>query len=106
MTSFNQYALGAIADWLHRCIAGLAPAAPGYMEIVVRPSPSPELTSACAHHLTPYCEARVAWELDGNRFHFTVHIPVGSTARIYLPTANTPEVVDPGDHHWKTTIPA
>ncbi|MCB0241082.1 MAG: alpha-L-rhamnosidase, partial [Anaerolineae bacterium] len=26
MTSFNHYALGAVADWLHRTVAGLAPA--------------------------------------------------------------------------------
>ncbi len=25
MTSFNHYALGAVADWLHRTAAGLAP---------------------------------------------------------------------------------
>ena len=29
MTSFNHYALGAIGDWLHRVVAGLAPDAPG-----------------------------------------------------------------------------
>ena len=29
MTSFNHYALGAVADFLHRVVAGLAPAAPG-----------------------------------------------------------------------------
>ena len=28
MTSFNHYALGAVADWLHRVVGGLAPAAP------------------------------------------------------------------------------
>src|SRR5262249_14600583 len=30
MTSFNHYAFGAVADWLHRVVGGLAPAAPGY----------------------------------------------------------------------------
>jgi alpha-L-rhamnosidase len=29
MTSFNHYALGAVADWLQRSVGGLAPAAPG-----------------------------------------------------------------------------
>ena len=29
MTSFNHYALGAVADWMHRTVAGLAPAGPG-----------------------------------------------------------------------------
>ena len=38
MTSFNHYALGAVADWLHRTVAGLAPAAPGYRD---DPRPSP-----------------------------------------------------------------
>ena len=28
MTSFNHYAFGAVADWLHRVLAGLAPAEP------------------------------------------------------------------------------
>ena len=25
MTSFNHYALGAVADWMHRTVGGLAP---------------------------------------------------------------------------------
>ena len=33
MTSFNHYALGAVADWMHRTVAGLAPAAPGYRTV-------------------------------------------------------------------------
>jgi alpha-L-rhamnosidase len=103
MTSFNHYALGAIADWLHRCVAGLAPAAPGYRQIVVRPEISSALTSASARHLTPYGEARVAWELDGDGFHLTVRVPVGTTAHVYLPGASTPELVEHGDHSWETT---
>ena len=30
MTSFNHYALGAVADWLYQVVAGIQPAAPGY----------------------------------------------------------------------------
>ncbi|HEU4997819.1 MAG TPA: family 78 glycoside hydrolase catalytic domain, partial [Lapillicoccus sp.] len=39
MTSFNHYALGAVAGWLHRVVAGIAPAAPGYRVIRFRPRP-------------------------------------------------------------------
>ena len=46
MTSFNHYALGAVADWLHRRVAGLAPAAPGYRRVLVRPRPGGGLTHA------------------------------------------------------------
>ncbi len=50
MTSFNHYALGAVADWLHRTVAGLAPGAPGYRHLVVAPRPGGGLTSAGAVH--------------------------------------------------------
>src|SRR5207302_34054 len=52
MTSFNHYALGAVADWMHRTIAGLAPAAPGYREITIKPVPDAALTHASARHET------------------------------------------------------
>ena len=44
MTSFNHYALGSVADFLHRVVAGLAPAAPGYRHLLVRPRPGGGLT--------------------------------------------------------------
>ncbi len=69
MTSFNHYALGAVADWLHRTVAGLAPAAPGYRRITVRPQPGPVLADAAARHLTPYGEAAVEWRRSGRPVH-------------------------------------
>ena len=61
MTSFNHYALGAVADWLHRRVAGIAPAEPGYRRIAVRPVPTSALTHAAARLRTPYGEASVGW---------------------------------------------
>ena len=37
MTSFNHYALGAVADWMHRTIEGLGPLEPGYRSILIAP---------------------------------------------------------------------
>ena len=39
MTSFNHYALGAVADWMHRVVGGIAPAAPGYARVRIAPQP-------------------------------------------------------------------
>ncbi|MEA2605249.1 MAG: alpha-L-rhamnosidase, partial [Chloroflexota bacterium] len=39
MNSLNHAALGSVADWLHRSVAGLAPAEPGYATMLVRPRP-------------------------------------------------------------------
>ena len=39
MTSFNHYALGAVADWMHRTIGGIAPLEPGYAACSSHPGP-------------------------------------------------------------------
>ncbi|MFG1995346.1 glycoside hydrolase family 78 protein [Actinoplanes sp. NPDC048988] len=88
MTSFNHYALGAVADWLHRVVAGLAPAAPGYRTMSVRPQPGGGLTHASARHLTPYGPASVAWRRDGAVLHVDVTVPPGCEARVDLPGAD------------------
>lgn len=106
MTSFNHYALGAIADWLYRRVAGLAPAAPGYREIMVCPQPSAAITFASARHLTPYGEASVAWKRDDGRFCLDVRVPVGARAEVHLPGAGDPEIVSHGLHRWETADPA
>jgi alpha-L-rhamnosidase len=105
MTSFNHYALGAVADWLHRRVAGLAPAAPGYRELEVRPLPGGGLTSASARHLTPYGEAAVAWERTGGRFTLRVRVPVGASAQVRLPGAVDALGVGHGDHEWTVDDP-
>ncbi|MDQ0954394.1 alpha-L-rhamnosidase [Streptomyces phaeochromogenes] len=106
MTSFNHYALGAVADWMHRTVAGLAPAAPGYRELTVRPLPDRALTHASARHLTPYGEASVSWRRDDGRFHLEVTVPVGTRATVHLPVEGRPPlVVAHGRHTWTTDDP-
>jgi alpha-L-rhamnosidase len=105
MTSFNHYALGAVADWLHREVAGLAPAAPGYREILVRPRLCSALTRAAARHLTPYGEAAVAWEHADGRLYLELRVPVGATAQVFLPGRTEPEAVGHGEHRWDVPDP-
>ncbi|AQX78781.1 hypothetical protein BWO91_01100 [Plantibacter flavus] len=62
MTSFNHYALGAVADWLHRTVAGLAPAAPGYRELRIAPRPIDGLDHAKPDMSRP--TARRRWRGD------------------------------------------
>jgi alpha-L-rhamnosidase len=106
MTSFNHYALGAVADWMHRSVAGLAPDAPGYRDIIVRPLPHRSLTHATAAHLTPYGEASVSWRRDAGRFHLKVVVPTGARATVHLPgSGQPPETVGHGTHMWTTDDP-
>ncbi|GAB3456608.1 family 78 glycoside hydrolase catalytic domain [Actinophytocola sediminis] len=105
MTSFNHYALGAVADWLHRSVAGLAPAAPGYRELLVRPLPGTGLTHASASHRTPYGPASVAWHRADGRFTLRVGVPVGATATVHLPGRPDPVLVAHGEHEWQVPDP-
>jgi alpha-L-rhamnosidase len=105
MTSFNHYALGAVADWLHRRVAGLAPGAPGYRLIEVRPLPNARLTRARARHLTPYGEASVAWERSGGELRLTVVVPVGASAVVRVPGADHDRPVRHGRHEWRVPDP-
>jgi alpha-L-rhamnosidase len=105
MTSFNHYALGAVADWLHRTVAGLAPAAPGWRRLLVRPRPGGGLTSAAARHLTPYGEARVAWTRADGTLRLRVDVPAGVTATVPLPGRETVQVRH-GRHEWEPPDPA
>ena len=90
MTSFNHYALGAVADWLHRSVAGLAPAAPGYRRIEVAPRPGGGLTSVRAAHETAYGRAEVGWKRDGGELTVDVLVPPGTTATVRLPENDWP----------------
>jgi alpha-L-rhamnosidase len=103
MTSFNHYALGAVADWLHRVVAGLAPAAPGYRTLSVRPQPGGGLSAAAARHHTPYGTAAVRWTRDRFLLRVDVTVPPGCDAHVELPGA-TPVTVGSGDHHFEVAF--
>ena len=78
MLSFNHYAFGAVGDWLHRTVGGLAPDAPGYRRLRIAPQPGGALTSATARHDTPYGLAESSWHLDGGHIHLQVVVPPNS----------------------------
>ena len=105
MTSFNHYAFGAIADWLHRVVAGLAPAAPGYRRLAVAPRPLPGLDWARTEHDTPYGRAAVAWERVGGSVVVRATVPAGTTAEVRLPYGGGEHEVGSGEHRWEVVVP-
>ena len=105
MTSFNHYALGAVADWMHRSLAGLAPAEPAYRKILVKPRPGGGLDWAEARHETPYGEAAVRWDRAGQDFTLEVTVPAGCTATVLLPDAEeSTHEVGSGTHSFSCRL--
>jgi alpha-L-rhamnosidase len=101
MTSFNHYAFGAIADWLHRTVAGLAAAEPGYRRIAVAPHPGGGLTHARATHETPYGPAEVSWSTANGGLRVEAVIPPNTTATVQLPGREAPFSIGSGRYDWQ-----
>ncbi|SKA79292.1 alpha-L-rhamnosidase [Agreia bicolorata] len=99
MTSFNHYALGAVADWMHRTIGGLTSVAPGSRRVRIAPRPDPRLTSAAVAHESPYGRISVSWRVVGGELAVAVVVPVGVTAEIALP-GDEERVVAHGEHRF------
>jgi alpha-L-rhamnosidase len=107
MSSFNHYAFGAVADWMHRTLGGLAPLEPGYRRMELRPRPGGGLTHCQVKHLTPYGLAISAWKIEAGKFELEAIVPPNTTALVTLPGSDTaPIEVGSGAWHWSTAYPA
>jgi alpha-L-rhamnosidase len=105
MLSYNHYAFGAVADWLHRTVAGLAAASPGYRRLYIAPRPGGNLTSARTRHRTPYGLADVSWHIDAGQLTLEATVPPNTTALVRLPgDAGTPFEVGSGTYRWSAAF--
>ncbi len=84
MTSFNHYALGAVADWMHRTIGGVAPLEPGYARVLVAPRPGGGLTWATTSLETRHGRVEVDWRFDDGQLAVDVSLPDGVTGVLDL----------------------
>jgi alpha-L-rhamnosidase len=93
MTSFNHYALGGVADWMHRTVGGISPLEPGYSRILLAPQPGGGLSWASSSLQTPHGRVSVDWRIDENGMHVDVEVPEGATAVLRLPGADDVELM-------------
>lgn len=85
MTSFNHYALGAVADWMHRVVGGISPLEPGYSRVRVAPRPGGGLTWAKTSLETPHGLVEVSWRVDdAGQVAVEASLPAGVTGVLSL----------------------
>jgi len=99
MTSFNHYALGAVADWMHKAIGGIRPLEPGYGKVLIAPQPGAGIDWARTSLKTPHGEVRVEWTHDGGAFRLEVTLPDGVAADVVLPDGKR-HAVEGGAHSF------
>ncbi|MCA1729966.1 MAG: glycoside hydrolase family 78 protein [Actinobacteria bacterium] len=98
MNSFNHYSLGSIGEWLYRYVAGIdqASRSTGYKQLVIRPRPGGDLTSARAEYDSIRGRITSEWEISDGRFRLHAIIPANTTAKIYVPVSDGTEVTESG----------
>jgi alpha-L-rhamnosidase len=104
MTSFNHYALGAVADFLHRSVAGLASDAPGWRRIRFEPRPGGGLVHASAAYDSVLGTTACSWRREGTTLEIHVVVPPGAEGVIVLPETGEHISVEPGRHTVTTTF--
>ncbi|WP_051480637.1 alpha-L-rhamnosidase [Cellulomonas sp. KRMCY2] len=86
MTSFNHYAFGSVADWLHRVVLGIAPGSPGYGDVIIAPRAGGGLSWARGSLRTPRGLVSLSWSRgDGDSITLDVSVPDGMRAIVRLP---------------------
>ena len=103
MTSFNHYALGAVADWMHRTVGGLAPLEPGYSRVLVAPRPGGGLTHARTSLETRHGRVEVGWRVDEGRLTVETTLPDGVTGVLRLPDRDDVELTSGTHTHGPET---
>ena len=104
MTSFNHYALGAVAHWMHTTIGGITPSpgGAGWKRCLIQPVPGGGISSCSVKHLSPYGTVSVSWAIEGEDFVLAASVPPNTTADIKLPgREEIVETVGSGDYSYR-----
>ncbi|MCM3697696.1 alpha-L-rhamnosidase [Microbacterium oleivorans] len=84
MTSFNHYALGAVADWMHRVLGGLEPTQAGYARVLIAPQPIDGVDHVSTSIDTPHGEIAVSWRRMADSVELDATVPEGIVADIRM----------------------
>ncbi|MFI6650483.1 alpha-L-rhamnosidase [Streptomyces sp. NPDC050529] len=99
MNSFNHYAYGSVGEWMYTNIAGISAGRPGFREIVIRPRPGGDVTSARATFASVYGPVSTDWEQRPGGIDLRCTTPPNTTAEVWVPT-DAPDSVS----HTRATL--
>lgn len=108
MTSFNHYALGSVAHFLHAIVGGLSPSVnpldpaspPGWKQALIRPQPGGTITHADTSYSSPYGTFSCSWSIAGCKLKVDATIPPNTSALVVLP-GRVEEHVGSGVYTWE-----
>ena len=88
----------AVSGWFFRSLAGITidPAAPGYKNILIKPSVVGDLTYSKGSLQTVHGLVTSEWEKTEKGIKFHVEVPANSTAQLTLPASEKSQITESG----------
>ncbi len=83
--SHNHPFMGGGIRWFYRDLAGLEPTSAGYKTFEIRPTVVDGLDWVKFTKDCPYGRIAIDWKVAGNNFTLKCTVPVGTTAKVYVP---------------------
>lgn len=95
-----------IGSWFYQSLGGIRTdeKAPGYKHIVIQPRLVEGISWVDLSKDTPYGALKLRWEKDDTTFSLNVHIPVGSTATVWLPVSPQQLTVNGQEREVSTSL--
>lgn len=92
MNSFNHYAYGSVGEWMYANIAGIAPGAPGFRTVLVRPRPGGGVDRAKSRFDSVHGPITTRWTSGPEGFELDLSIPANTTAEVWIPAEKASDV--------------
>ena len=106
-SSWNHFMMGQIDEWFFRSLAGFnefIPQPDHGQELIIRPCPVGDLKFVRASTETLYGKVKIDWRREQGKFILNVDVPMGNTAKIYMPDGSTPITVGSGKHNYECLL--
>jgi alpha-L-rhamnosidase len=91
--------LGDLIAWCFEDLGGIAPGAPGFKKIRMKPVFPVGLNFVKASYRTPYGDVVSSWRRDGGRVSWDITVPCNSGAEVCLPDGEV-VTVGSGNYHY------
>uniref|UniRef100_A0A060T4L7 alpha-L-rhamnosidase n=1 Tax=Blastobotrys adeninivorans TaxID=409370 RepID=A0A060T4L7_BLAAD len=92
MTSFNHYAFGAVASWMHRAIGGLQSVRPGWKKVLIKPVLGGDIDYASTTHESPFGTISSSWKINGSELQLDVALPPNVSGVVVLPGGKSVDI--------------
>lgn len=102
--SHNHPMFGSGLSWFYRDLAGLRVLEPGFKAFEIRPVVPEGLDWVEYSHDTTYGRIEIRWERRNGKFRLDCTVPVGTSAKVYLPAEGGAEIyeVTSGRHSFSS----